>query len=77
MCLDFNSFLLVSTGGAGIFASNTLKISLFCCCSAFSNCLDSKEKASAVLKSSDAFLKDELAVTVLPISSSDMDMVIE
>jgi hypothetical protein len=38
-------FVLVSTEGAGIFASNALKISFFCCCSALSNCLDSSEKA--------------------------------
>ena len=77
MYLKLNSFLLVSTGGAGIFASNTLKISFFCCCSVLSNCLDGNEKASAVLKSSDAFLEDKLPVTTLPFSWSDMDMVIE
>ena len=77
MYLYLNSFLLVSTEGAGIFASNTLKISFFCCCSTLSNCLDSNGKASAVLKSSDAFLEDELPVTVLPFYSSDMNMVIE
>jgi hypothetical protein len=60
MYLNLNSFLLVSTEGAGIFASNRLKISLFCCCSALSKYLDSNEKASAVLKSSDAFFEDEL-----------------
>jgi hypothetical protein len=77
MYLNLNYFLLVSTEGAGIFAPNRLKISLFCCCNALSNYLDSNEKASAVLKSSDAFLEDELPVTVLPFSSLDMNMVIE